>query len=394
MTAETNKYTISNKGSLGKMSLIAGIALLAASFAGYFMDGPQFFHSYLLGYLFWLSVALGGLFFTLATHLFGAEWSIVLRRITEATMYTIPVLAILFIPILFGMHDIFHWTHEEVVKQDAILNAKSGYLNFNFFVIRALIYFTIWFLLSRVLYKLSLKQDKEPSDALILKINKISAPGMILFALSITFASFDWIMSLEPHWFSTIFGVFYFGGSFLAILCFIILMAFYLRSQGYLVNEISVEHYHDLGKLIFAFLVFWGYIGFSQYFLIWYANIPEETVWYDMRWENGWSLITLMLVFGHFLVPFMALTFRATKRNFALLKIISVWVLVMHALDMYWLTAPTFAHGHGPHLSWMDVTILLGIGGIFVWNVWNNISSNPLIPVSDRRLTKSIEHIV
>jgi hypothetical protein len=396
MTAETNNYTLSNKGSLGKISLITGVLLVAAGVTGYFMNtnSPQFFQSYLLAYLFWLSIALGGLFFTLITHLFGAEWSIVLRRISESVMYTFPLLAILFIPILFGMHDLYHWTHEDVVAQDAILQAKSGYLNFNFFVIRAIIYFTIWFILSRILYKLSLKQDKEPSDALILKMNKVSAPGIILFALSLTFAAFDWIMSLDPHWFSTIFGVYYFGGSFLAIICFIILLAFYLRSKGYLEKEITVEHYHDLSKLIFAFLIFWGYIGFSQYFLIWYANIPEETVWYLMRWENGWYMVTMLLVFGHFVIPFVTLTFRATKRKFTMIKIVSVWVLLMHFVDLYWLAAPTFAHGKGPYISWMDLVFLLGMGGLFVWNVWQNISNSPLIPVGDRRLQKSIKHIV
>lgn len=392
--AEDPKYIITNKGSLGKIGLVGGLVLLAASIAGYFMDPAQFFQSYLLGYIFWLTLALGGLFFTLISHLFGADWSIVLRRISEATMYTFPLLAILFIPILFGMHDIYHWTHEDLILNDEIIKAKTAYLNTPFFIIRAAFYFTCWFVISRILYKLSLKQDTEPSDTLIAKINRISAPSIIVFALTSSFASFDWLMSLDPHWFSTIYGLYFFGGNFLAVLCFLILMAFYLRRRGYLTDIITVEHYHDLGKLLFAFLIFWGYMGFSQYFLIWYANIPEETIWYIVRWENGWHIVTMSLVIIHFTIPFLVLTLRSIKRNFTAMKIIASWVFIMHFVDMFWLTAPTFAHGHEPSVSWMAITVLLGIGGLFIWNVWQNLISHPIVPVGDRRLQTSIKHRV
>ncbi len=391
---EDSKYTITKKGSLGKSALIGGLILLAVSAAGFFVDSPQFYQSYLLGYIFWLTIALGGLFYTLASHLFGAEWGIVLRRISEATMYTFPILAILFIPILFGMHDLYHWTHEDVILNDEIIKAKTGYLNVTFFTIRAIFYFACWFTISKILYNLSLKQDSNPSDELIAKINKISAPSIIVFALTISFASFDWLMSLEPHWFSTIFGLYFFGGSFVAILCFIILVALHLRKSGYLQDVITVEHYHDLGKLLFAFLIFWGYMGFSQYFLIWYANIPEETVWYTMRWENGWYIITLLLVVVHFTIPFLILTFRGIKRNFTTIKILAWWVIIMRFFDIFWLTGPTFSHGHGPVISWMDITILLGIGGLFIWNMWSNLTSHPLVPIGDRRLQTSINHKV
>ncbi|KAA3611193.1 MAG: hypothetical protein D8M58_14560 [Calditrichaeota bacterium] len=391
MSKDTSNYTISNKGTLGRNALIVGAVFLVVSAIGWFIDPKQFYDSYLIAYTFWLTFALGGLFFTLVNHLFGSQWNIVMRRFTEAAMYSFPLLAIFFIPILFGMHDLYHWTHEEVVASDPILTAKAGYLNNTFFIIRAVFYFTVWFLISRVLYKLSLKQDKDPDDKIILKMKQISAPGMILFALTSTFASFDWLMSLEPHWFSTIYGLYFFAGNFLAILCFVILFGLNLRKKGYLVDTFTVEHYHDLAKIIFGFIIFWGYMGFSQYFLIWYANIPEETVYYLTRWENGWSNITLIIIFGHFVFPFLAVLIRASKRNFSWLKFVAIWLIIMHYVDMVWLIRPAISHGHGPSFSWMDLSTILAVGGFFLWNFWNNLTSNPLVPVGERRLEASIK---
>ncbi len=389
MKYDSSTYTLSDKGSAGKIALIVGVVMLLISAAGYFTNSKHFFHSYLLGYMFWLTLAWGGLFFTMVNHLFGSEWNIVLRRISEATMQSFPILAILFIPILFGMHDLFHWTHPEEVAKDPILAWKQGYLNVPFFIVRAVIYFAAWIILSRVLYRLSLKQDKEPDERLIVKMRQISAPGTVIFALTITFASFDWLMSLDPHWFSTIFGVYLFSGSLLAIIVFSVMVSFWLRKKGVLTNAISVEHYHDLAKMIFAFLVFWGYMQFSQYFLIWYANIPEETVWYYHRWTGNWKIITMTLVFGHFALPFIALSFRAAKRNLTWLTVVAAWVFVMHFIDLYWLVFPYFMP-HSFHLSWMDITLLLGIGGLFFWNFWNTFTAHPLVPVSDRRLEFSL----
>lgn len=391
MNTDTNTYLMTNKGSLGRNSLIIGIVFIVASAAGYFMDSAQFFKSYLFGYIFWLTLALGGLFFTMVNHLFGSIWNVVTRRIGEAAMYSFPLLAVLFIPILFGLHDLYHWTHTEDVLSDPVLSAKSGYLNPTFFTIRAVIYFALWFTLSRVMYSLSLKQDTDPDEKYILRMRQISAPGMIIFALSISFASFDWLMSLEPHWYSTIYGVYFFGGSFLAILTFVVIAAQNIRNKGYLQDVITVEHFHDFGKLFFAFLIFWGYIGFSQYFLMWYANIPEETVWYITRWQNGWSVISYILIFGHFTIPFFILLLRSVKRNINAMRIIAIWILLMHMFDIFWLIRPGISHGHGPHFSWMDLTVLLGVGGLFIWNYWNNLTSHPLVPVGERRLEASIK---
>jgi len=222
-----------------------------------------------------------------------------------------------------------------------------------------------------------------------MSMRRLSAPFMIVYALSTTFASFDILMSLEPHWYSTIYGVYFFGGNFLAVISFTILFANFLRRKGILENIITVEHYQDLGKLLFAFIVFWGYIGFSQYFLMWYANIPEETVYYLDRWEGDWKIITMILVLGHFLVPFLAILPRMAKRNFTWISLVALWVMIMHFFDLYWLIAPTFYDMETP-FSWMIFSTLLGVGGLFVWNFWSTFTAHPVVPANDRRFEASV----
>ncbi len=385
MESKNKNFYITGTEYLKKPVLIAGLCGIITTAAGYFIDHSQFFFSYLSAYIFWITFIWGALFFAFLHHLTGADWSIVFRRILETVMMTIPLMAVLFIPILLGMHDLYHWSHEEAVAADPLLLKKAAYLNTFFFTIRTVIYLTIWFLLARSLYKTSLAQDNGYHKNQTIKMKKISAPGMILFALSITFASFDWLMSLDAHWYSTIFGVYIFSGSLLAILTFLVIFGSLLRKKGILKEVITIEHYHDLGKFLFAFIIFWGYIGFSQYFLIWYANIPEETIWYLHRWEGSWKIITLILVFGHFLIPFLILMPRAVKRNLNALKIIAIWIIIMHWIDIYWLVLPNLHH-HGMHISWMDLTAIIGIGGLFIWYFLNKFFSQALVPVNDPRL--------
>ena len=388
MKINTETFKLTEPGSFGRNALIVGAVGLALSAAGYFMDSKQFFHSYLVAFVFWTSIGLGGLFFTLLNHLVGAEWSIVLRRISETLMVTLPVMVVFFIPIIFGFHDLYHWSDPAVVDVDPVIKAKSGYLNPTFFIIRTAIFFTIWFIFARTLYSMSVKQDggDQTNNE---RMRRISAPGMILFAFTTTYAAFDWLMSLQPHWFSTIFGVWYFAGGLLAALAFINLFAQVLRKNEVLQNQITIEHYHDIGKLKFAFTIFWAYIAFSQFFLIWYANVPEETIFYLNRWEGSWKYVSLLLIYGHLMLPFLWLIPRATKRNLPAMVFIGVWLLLMHWVDMYWTVFPNL-HEHGFQLSWMDLTTMLGIGGIFIWALWTRFTSNALIPVKDSKLDKSL----
>ena len=372
-----------------KPALITGAIGLAASAAGLMMNSAEFFFSYLTAYTFWISLTLGGLFFVMLHHISGAVWSTVLRRLMESLMQTVPIMAILFVPIAFGMHDLYHWSHADVVAGDALLQKKEAYLNIPFFLIRTLLYFAIWFFLAHFLYKTSVQQDKEFRVEQIKRLRTLSAPGIVLFALSITFASFDWLMSLDPHWYSTIFGVYIFAGSFLSATAFLVIVAQSLRKRGYLKTTITTEHFHDLGKFLFAFTIFWGYMAFSQYFLIWYANIPEETIWYMHRWEGSWKVITLLLVVGHFLIPFMGLMTRASKRNLTYMKFMSFWILLMHYIDLYWIIMP-IRYEHGIHPSWMDLATMIGVGGVFIWYLWSKFWGQAMVPVNDPSLDESI----
>ena len=371
-------------------ALITGLIALVITAAGFFIDRQQFFFSYLVAFAFWATITLGGLFFLLIHNTTHAMWSTVLRRIIEMIMMTVPLMAIMVIPVLFGIHDLYHWSHEDAVAADALLQKKAAYLNTPFFIIRTVFYFSVWILLSKNLYKISRQQDGAFDPEQSEKLRRRSAPGIILFALTITFASFDWMMSLDPHWYSTIFGLYIFSGSFLAAIAVVVLISLSLRKRGLLTDVITVEHYHDLGKFLFSFTIFWGYMAFSQYFLIWYANIPEETIWYLHRWEGNWKVITMLLVFGHFLIPFLALMPRAAKRNLNFMRIMSIWILIMHFFDLYWIIMPTL-HKHGFYFSWMDLTALIGIGGIFIWYFWWSYLKGALVPVNDTKLEESIK---
>lgn len=395
MKFDRDTYRLTEKGNIGRIALIVGIAGLALSLVGYFVDATHFFLSYMTSFFFWLTIALGGLFFTMLHHLTGARWSTVVRRMSESAAGTLPLMLVLFVPLVFGLHELFHWSHAEVLDPtspafDELIKEKELYLNTPFFYIRAAVYFAVWIFLAWKLTSLSRRQDDGHDDALIRRLRRLSAPGMVAFALTITFASFDWLMSLDAHWFSTIFGVYVFTGAFLAILTFMIVVGWWMRRGGVLENVITVEHYHDLAKLTFGFIIFWAYMAFSQYFLIWYANIPEENYWYLYRWENSWKYVSLLVLFGHFVVPFLGLLTRAAKRSVGYLGFMSIWILIMHWVDLYWLAMPTH-YQNGVHFSWMDLTTFLGVGGLFVWYFWRRYSAGALVPLKDPTLTASIQ---
>ncbi len=384
-------YSLQNTGRNVLVLLLVGITALAVSFIGLFSNAEQFYHSYLTALMYWVTLGLGALFFVLLHHLTGAVWSTALRRVAETLALILPVLAIMFIPVLFGMHLLYHWNESTAVAHDALLQKKAAFLNPGFFTIRIIIYFAVWFALSQLLYRASLAQDSDSGFGTEQKLRRISAPGIILFALSLTFAAFDWIMSLDAHWYSTIFGVYIFSGSFLVFLAFIIVFLKYLLRQQILTGVVNAEHFHDLGKLLFVFTVWWAYIAGSQYFLIWYGNIPEETVWFLHRWEGGWKTFSLLMIAFHFVVPFIVLLFRASKRNHAVLPLAAGLLLVMHYIDLYWLIIPNL-HRHGPHFAWADLTTLIGIGGIFLGLVIRQLGRHPLVAQGDPRLTESLRH--
>jgi hypothetical protein len=353
-------------------------------------DPSRFYHSYLVAFAFTLSLALGGLFFVLLQFLTRAGWSVVVRRLSEHVMGTLGLFVLFFIPIALGVHDLYHWSHSDAVATDALLAHKEAYLNPGGFYVRAAIFLLSWTFLGWWFRRQSMGQDASGEVAITGRLQTLSAPAMIWFGVSMTLATVDWIMSLDPHWYSTIFGVYYFAGSVVGILALLLVIVVYLQAQGALARSVTAEHYHDLGKLLFGFTAFWAYIAFSQFMLIWYGNIPEETLWYAHRWEHGWQHLSVILALGHFVVPFFFLLPRAMKRRRALILIASCWMLLMHYLDLYWLVMPSFRPEQGLHPHLLDLTTLLAVGGVFAGVLGHLMRRSSLVPVRDPRLAESL----
>ncbi len=350
----------------------------------------QLWHSWLVGALFVLSVALGALFFVLVHHSTQAGWSVVVRRIAENVMATLPFLALLFVPLVFfGLHDLFHWTHADEVAKDHLLQHKQPYLNETFFLIRTVACFAIWSALALWFGRLSRLQDATGDHELTRRMRRASPPGLLLFALTVTFFAFDWLMSLDPHWYSTIFGLYFFAGSAVAFFAFLALAVIAGRRAGLLVEAVSAEHRQDIGKLLFGFVVFWAYMAFSQYLLIWYAYLPEETGFFAERLTGSWRTASVALALGHFVVPFFFLLPRAFKRSGMALAAASVWLLAMHLFDLYWLVMPNL-HPTGMTPSLLDAAALIGCCGVFLAAFGLALKRQALVPLRDPRLPESL----
>jgi hypothetical protein len=375
--------------AIGAIALVAGVAL------GWNGDGQlqAFSASYLVSYCFFLSISLGALFFVALQHLVRAGWSVAVRRLAELLAANTGCMAILFLPVLvpllLGRTGLYAWANADLVAADAGLQWKEPYLNVPFFAVRAVVYFLVWVFLARFYLSHSTRQDESGDTALTRRMEKRSAVALILFGLSVTFASFDWLMSLEPHWFSTIYGLYFFAGAVVAFFAAMILVALALQKGGWLARSITTEHYHELGKLLFGFIVFWGYIAFSQYMLIWYANIPEETGWYVDRQSGPWAAVGLAMVFGHLLIPFFGLLSRESKRRRILLAAWAGWMLLFHWVDLYWLVMPTFAPKHLP-FGLTDLCCFIAVGSLFLAGLSWIARGRALVPLKDPRLNESL----
>ena len=366
-------------------AVVGGAAALAL---GAMSGWRDFFFAYLHAWMYFTSIALGALFFIMLQHLTNAGWSVVVRRLAETIAGTLPLLAVLFVPIVAGIGTLFHWSHPAEVAADPLLQWKSGYLNTPFFLVRCAVYLGVWAWLARFFVSHSLAQDATGDTAHTVAMRRRAAPGMFLFAFSVTFAAFDLLMSLDPHWYSTMLGVYYFAGGAVAFFAALIVFAYLVQRAGLLHRAITREHYHDLGKLLFAFTVFWAYISFSQFMLMWYANIPEETLFYLHRQEHGWGWVGLALVFGHFLLPFLVLLSRGPKRRKGVLAAAAGWLLAMHWLDLYWFILPV-AREHAA-ANWASLAVTLGLGGVLVAFLGWTTRAVSLLPERDPRLEESL----
>jgi len=369
----------------------AALALLGAAACAILgpADPRQFFFSWLVSFLFFLSLGLGALFFVLIQYATQGGWGIVLRRIGETVFAVLPVMAALFLPLLLGLRDLYSWAVPGAAEHDALLRWKAPYLNMPFFLIRAAIYFASWSFISLLYYRGSRGQDATGDPRVSARLRRLAGPAIIVLAVTQTFASIDWIMSLTPHWYSTIFGVYFFAGSFVGFIALLSVVAAAMRSAGLLDTVISAEHLQDVGKLLFGFTAFWAYIAFSQFFLIWYANLPEETIFYRARLEGSWQMVSVLLMAGHFGIPFFYLMGRPVKRRGSTLAIGGAWLLAMHFVDLYWQVMPTL-HPEGVRPSVLDVAAFVAIGGGFVAAASWLMRRQALVPLRDPRLAESL----
>jgi len=391
--AREDNWRLGDLGSsIFRIGLVIGILGLAASaFLGLFQEGNEgrFYHAWLVNFCFFLSLSLGALFFVIIQHLTGATWSVVVRRIAESVAANIWLVFLFFVPVVIGMDQLYPWSVPAFVEAHPLVKAKEAFLNPQFFFIRTALYFAIWIGLSQYFLRKSMAQDDDGSISTTLKMERASAPAALLFALTLTFASFDYLMSLSPEWFSTIFGVYYFSGSLLSFFALLPIIVIFLQSKGRIQHAVTIEHFHDMGKWLFGFTVFWAYIGFSQYFLIWYANLPEETGWYFVRKHGGWDTISWIMLFGHFLIPFFGLLPRWVKIWRPTLAFWSIYILAMHWLDIFWIAVPAWSPDRVPW-SVLDLTCFLGMGGIFLAVIAHRLRDRSLVPVRDPRLSGSL----
>jgi hypothetical protein len=365
----------------------AGAVLLAI---GAFVDRERFYQAYLCAYLYVLGPLVGSLAIVMLHNLTGGGWGFAIRRLLEAALRTLPAMALLFVPIVFGLHTLFEWTHADAVAADPVLQHKAAYLNVPFFLARAALYFVLWVGLGRFLVRVSARYDRTLSVKALRRMKVASGFGLVVYVLTTTFASFDWSMSLEPHWFSTIYGMHALVGQGLSTLCLAILGAAWLARHEPFSRWLAPRHFHDLGNLTMAFVMLWAYVSFSQFLIIWSGNLPEENVWYLKRLGHGWQAIALVLVLLHFAVPFVILLVRRSKQNARILARIAAALLVLRWLDHYWLVAPAFQGAElAPH--WLDLVAPVTLGALVVGLCVNNLHGRPLVSLQDAKLLGQLE---
>ena len=386
-------------------ALIIGAIGLLAGVIGAFFDrsagdalvlglSPQFFRSWLIGFLFCLGLTIGSLGWIMLHHLSGGQWGLVSRRVFEASTRTLPIVALFFLPVLLGLPAIFEWSHPELIEKDAVVRMKEPYLNVWFFIVRAVIYFAFWMLCTMLLNRWSEAQDRgvvatTPEDAV--RFRKLSAPGLLFLVLTVTFASVDWIMSLEPEWYSTVFGLLTVVGQGLSALALTVTVLAMLATSRPLAGTLAPRHFHDLGKLMLAFVMLWAYLSFSQFLIMWSGNLPEEIPWYVKRMQGAWGALAIALLLGHFALPFLLLLSRDLKRHSRLLAKVAVFVLVMRLIDIIWLVGAAFEH-HGFPIHWMDVVVPVGVIGIWLFVFAGNLRSRSLLPVNDPYFKEAFAH--
>ena len=372
------------------IALAVGGVFTLLMIIGALFDRPHFFHGYLVGYIFWVGITVGSLALLMLQHLTGGAWGLVIRRVLEASTRTLPLMVLLFVPIVIGLNYIYAWTDPAVMgRTEALQKKAAAYLHPSFFIIRAVVYFAIWSALAMLLNWLSLQQDRAAGRKVKKKMQMVSGPGLGLLILSVTFASVDWVMSLDPAWYSTIYGLIFVASWSLSALAFTTLVMTWLSVRAPMDTVVQRSHYHDWGNLTLALVMLWTYFAFSQYLIIWSANLPEETTWYVARARGGWGKIALIIVILQFAFPFMTLLSRATKKSAQKLAMLAALILVMRILDAIWLVEPTYRHGDFA-LNWMDFVAPIAIGGLWIGTFAWQLQKRPLLPINDPQLEQAL----
>jgi hypothetical protein len=372
-------------------ALIAGLAGTALCLAGFFLSPFQFYRSYLWAYVFYVGLAVGSMAWLMLQYLTGGAWGLVIRRPCEAAARTLPLIAMMFLPVLIGIPNLYQWSHPSIVAADEVLKHKQPYLNVPFFIARSVFYLAGWGLCSWLLNRWSADEDREGTAVPHRKLATLSGPGLVFWGFSITFMAVDWVLSLDPHWFSTIFGMLFMAGQGLSSMAFLITLMVLLSYRRPMSEILTPRHLHDLGKLLLALVMVWAYFSFSQFLIIWAGNLPEEIPWYIERLRGGWQFVGLALVLGHFALPFALLLSRDLKRNFKLLAGIAIFILFMRLVDIYWLVAPDFRKG-AIGVSWLDFVTPVALGGLWLAYFLMQLEKRPLIPIHDPQLEEALLH--
>ncbi len=372
-----------------RIALVAGAVATLAAVAGAMSARDEFYRAYLVAFLFWLGPALGSLALLMLQHVTGGRWGIALRRVLEAAARTLPLMALAFVPVALGIHSLYEWAHESALH-DPILQAKEPYLNEPFFLVRAVVYFVVWILLAFLLSRWSLAQDRGADQRLARRTLGVSAGGLILYGLTMTFAAFDWGMSLEPHWYSHIYGILIIGGQVLSAMAFAIIASAAIARQAEIARWLTADRFHELGKLMLAFIMLWAYFAFSQYLIIWAGDLPEEIPWYLHRLAGGWNTVGAGLMLLHFAVPFVVLLSRQVKRKPGALACVAAGLLLLRLVEVYWLVIPTF-HPTGVFVHWLTPASVIALGGFWLALFVRNLDGNPLLPLSELPLLEEGE---
>jgi hypothetical protein len=372
---------------------LAAVVGIVVSAGGFFLDSGQFFRSYLVAWLFWLGITLGCYAVALLHQLTRGAWGLMIRRVLGAASRTLPLMALLFVPIVLGLDEIYVWARPEAVAADELIQQKSWYLSQNRFILRAALYFVIWMAPMWLLNRMSLRQDTATEDRTFRRMQGIAAPALGLYCLAATFASVDWLMSLDPHWYSSLWGVNFIGGHAVSAFAFIIPVALFLAGRKPMDEQFRPRHFHDYGKLLLAFVMLWTYFQLSQLIIIWSGNLPEEVTFYLARVDGGWKWLSLLLAVGHFALPLFLLLSRDLKRDARRLVWVALVLLAMRWVDLYWQAAPAFAHAdgaHGLHLHWLDLATLVGLGGVWLAVFFDQLKKRPLLPAFEPYLREAV----